>query len=383
MFLVSHFTSLLLPVALPPAKPEDCEIEEQMLEARSLKKAVVPSALIEHPSPANLQSNRLSLHVSDDGTSCWVYVASGCHIYRILVSLGDSLVDTGKDSLLIPEHTQVVDSAIVNRCPHRSEIQTIVLNEAESDDYLILGSVDSYGHLIVSRLDNDGKDVERLTFSVSSRDFGVGEGGWAGLCFSPSQWSTTAVAHSFGKTIDVFDQDLHLRTFRTLWYPTAVDFLQSGNESSILAVTEGCQLSIWDLRIKENGGCVQRICGSVGDILYSVCNSSTGNIAVGGSDRTMTVYDPRRWSAVSRWVNCSKYEITGISFSSVDPNYVYIQGVDYEVFCGQWKENKKAFSFRGDSNWLGFSKCRNKDVLGGWCDSGSIFIADVVEGKER
>ncbi|KAI3513605.1 hypothetical protein L1887_20941 [Cichorium endivia] len=354
-----------------------------MLEARSLKKAVVPSALIEHPSPANLQSNRLSLHVTDDGTSCWVYVASGCHIYRILVSLGDSLVDKGKDSLLIPEQTRVVDSAIVNRCPHRSEIQTIVLNEAESDDYLILGSVDSYGHLIVSRLDNDGKDVERLTFSVSSRDFGVGEGGWAGLCFSPSQWSTTAVAHSFGKTIDVFDQDLHLRTFRTLWYPTAVDFLQSGNESSILAVTEGCQLSIWDLRVKENGGCVQRICGSVGDILYSVCNSSTGNIAVGGSDRTMTVYDLRRWSAVSRWVNCSKYEITGISFSTFDPNYVYIQGVDYEVFCGQWKENKKAFSFRGDSNWLGFSKCRNKDVLGGWCDSGSIFIADVVEGKER
>ncbi|CAH1425588.1 unnamed protein product [Lactuca virosa] len=39
----------------------------------------------------------------------------------------------------------------------------------------------------------DGKDVERLTFSVSPHDFGVGEGGWAGLCFSPSQWSTIHV----------------------------------------------------------------------------------------------------------------------------------------------------------------------------------------------
>ncbi|KVH98631.1 WD40-repeat-containing domain-containing protein [Cynara cardunculus var. scolymus] len=338
-----------------------------MLEARSLKKVEVPSTLIEYPSPANLHSNRLALHVSEDGTSCWVYVASGCQIYRILVSLKDSLVNEGKDSLLIPEHTQVVDSAIVNRCPHRSEIQTVVLNETESNDRLILGSVDSYGHLIVSRLDSDSKDVERLTFSVSPRDFGVGEGGWAGLCFSPSQWSTTAVAHSFGKSIDVYDQDLHLRTFRT----------------SMLAVTEGCQLSIWDLRIKENGGCVHRICGSVGDIWYAVSSSSNGYIAVGGADRTMTVYDPRRWSAISRWVNCSKYEITGISFSSIDPNYAYIQGVDYEVFCGQWKESKKAFSFRGDSNWLGFSKCANRDVLGGWCDSGSIFVADVVEGKDR
>ncbi|KAK9053771.1 hypothetical protein SSX86_024845 [Deinandra increscens subsp. villosa] len=357
-----------------------------MLKARSLKKAVVPSTLIDHPSPANLHSNRLSLHVSEDGTSCWIYVASGCHVYRIQVSLKDSLVNEGKDSLLIPEQTQVVDSAVVNRCPHRSEIQTILLNETESSDCLILGSVDSYGHLIVSRLDSDGKDVERLTFYVSPRDFGVGEAGWAGLCFSPSQWSTTAVAHSFGKSVNVYDQDLHLRTFHTLWYPTAVSFSQnlySGNEGSILAVTEGCQLSIWDLRVKEKGGCVHRICGSVGDILYAVCNSSSGNIAVGGADRTMTVYDPRRWSSVSRWVNCTKYEITGISFSSVDPNYAYIQGVDYEVFCGQWMERKKTFSFRGDSNWLGFNKGQKRDVLGGWCDSGSIFVGDVVAGEER
>jgi len=34
-----------------------------MLEAKSLRKAVVPSTLIEHPSPGNLQSTRLALHV--------------------------------------------------------------------------------------------------------------------------------------------------------------------------------------------------------------------------------------------------------------------------------------------------------------------------------
>jgi hypothetical protein len=32
-------------------------------------------------------------------------------------------------------------------------------------------------------------DVNRLTYSVLPRDNGVGEGSWAGLCFSPSQWS--------------------------------------------------------------------------------------------------------------------------------------------------------------------------------------------------
>lgn len=51
---------------------------------------------------------------------------------------------------------------------------------------------------------------------------------------------------------------------------------------------------MWDLRMKENGGCLQRVCGSPGDVLYAVCSSSTGNIAVGGADRTVTIYDPRR-----------------------------------------------------------------------------------------
>ncbi|KAK1275600.1 hypothetical protein QJS04_geneDACA001777 [Acorus gramineus] len=88
-----------------------------------------------------------------------------------------------------------------------------------------------------------------------------------------------------------------------------------------------------------------------------------------------------RWSATSRWVNCSKYEITGLAFSSVDTNHIYVQGVDYEVFCGRWKESQKVFSFRGDSNWLGFSKCADMDVLAGWCESGSVFVADITKDQ--
>ncbi|KAG9130833.1 hypothetical protein Leryth_016974 [Lithospermum erythrorhizon] len=157
--------------------------------------------------------------------------------------------------------------------------------------------------------------------------------------------------------------------------------LPARNGSPILAVTEGSQLTIWDLRVQENGGCVQRTCGSVGDMFYAVCSSPNGYIAVGGADRTVTVYDPRRWTALSRWMNCSKYEITGLAFSSVDPDYIYVQGVDYEVLCGNWKGSKKVFSFRGDSNWLGFSKTSTQDVLGAWCDSGKIFVAEISGGK--
>ncbi|WMV26753.1 hypothetical protein MTR67_020138 [Solanum verrucosum] len=361
------------------------------LKAKCLKKAVVPSTLIQHPSPANLQSTRLAIHMNDDNdSSCWVYIASGSRIYKVLIPMENSLLNLGKEDLLIPEQCEVLEASVVNHCPHRSEIQSIMLAETESPGCSILGSVDSYGHLIVSRLDASGDDVNGLTYSVSPRDCGVGEGSWAGLCFNPTQRSMAAVAHSFSKTIDVYDQDIHVRTLRPLWHPSSLMFMQNldlGGGNSVLAVAEGCQLTIWDLRMKEKGGCVRRICGSVGDNLYAVCNSSKGTIAAGGADRTVTVYDPRSflcllqspggWSAVSRWLNCSKYEITGLAFSSVDPEYVYVQGVDYEVVCGRWRESKKIFSYRGDSNWLGFSKCSDRDVLGGWSDSGSIFVADI------
>lgn len=201
------------------------------------------------------------------------------------------------------------------------------------------------------------------------------------MCFSPTHQSTVAVARELCKSIDIYDQDIHIRSLRTLWYPSSVRFAQcfpQGSESnSILTITEGPQLSIWDFRMHNNGGCVQRVSGPIGGILYSVCTSPSGLIAVGGTDRAVTVYDPRRWSALSRWVGCSKYEITGLSFSSVDQSFVYVQGVDYEITCGRWRESERAFSFRGDSNWLGFSKCANTDVVAGWCESGSIFVADV------
>ncbi|KAJ0971985.1 hypothetical protein J5N97_019944 [Dioscorea zingiberensis] len=356
-----------------------------MLRVKNLCKTLVPPSLIPSPSPGSLQSTRLALHVNDGASSCSVYIASGCRVYKIDVSMEDSAVTKGKESLLIPVHSQAVDSLEVDRCPHRSEIQSVVLTKGDGDNCFIMGTVDSYGHLIVSRLDAVGSDIDRLSYSVLPKDFGVGEGSWAGVCFNPIHWSTAAVARSFCKSVDIYDQDIHLRSLHTLRYPAALSFLGSsisGDVSSpVLAVAEGSQLTIWDLRTNHNGGCVQRVCGSIGHLIYSVCSSLSGAVAVGGSDRTVTIYDPRRWSAMSRWVNCSKYEITGLSFSSIDPTCVYVQGVDYEVLCGQWKESNKIFSFRGDSNWLGFSKCANMDVLAGWCESGSIFVADVQDSQ--
>ncbi|KAJ4799428.1 hypothetical protein LUZ62_050674 [Rhynchospora pubera] len=360
-----------------------------MVEARSLRKAAVPNSLLSDPSPGCLQPTRLALHVKEDGSSSSVYIASGCHVYNLEISMEGSMVAKGKESLLIPIEAQVLEASILDRCPHRSEIQSVVIAESKDDNCLILGTVDSYGHLIVSQLDTSTSvgskillDIDRLSYSVLPRDIGVGEASWAGISFSPIHWPTVAVARSFCKSVDVYDQDIPIRSFRTLWFPNSLAFVGSSTQmngsSPLLAVAEGSQLSIWDLRANKNGGCVQRISSSIGDMIYAVCVSSSGSIAIGGSDRNLTIVDPRRWTALSRWTNCSKYEITGLSFSSTDPSYIYIQGVDYEVTCGNWERNEKSFSFRGDSNWLGFSKCPSNDAVAGWSESGNIFIADVI-----
>ncbi|AQK70270.1 hypothetical protein ZEAMMB73_Zm00001d016178 [Zea mays] len=62
------------------------------------------------------------------------------------------MLSKGNESLLIPDNAQVISSSVVDRCPHRSETQSVAHAEGE-DDCLILGTIDSYGHLIVSRLD--------------------------------------------------------------------------------------------------------------------------------------------------------------------------------------------------------------------------------------
>ncbi|RVW48953.1 hypothetical protein CK203_095639 [Vitis vinifera] len=112
-----------------------------MLEAKSLRKAVVAPSLLENPSAANLQSTRLALHV--DGAVLLAGFTSPLDapftVFRYwkdiieLISMEDSLVNKGKESLLIPVSAQVMDSSLVNRCPHRSEIQGIVLAETESE----------------------------------------------------------------------------------------------------------------------------------------------------------------------------------------------------------------------------------------------------------
>lgn len=41
-------------------------------------------------------------------------------------------------------------------------------------------------------------DVNRIIYSAGPQDGGVGEGSWAGLCFSPTQWSNVSFLNQKG-----------------------------------------------------------------------------------------------------------------------------------------------------------------------------------------
>lgn len=353
------------------------------VRVRTLQRVTVPPSLFPNASPAATHSHRVAAHFADNGTDCNVYLASGLDVYCIKMELKETGADAGKDGLLIPVDSEVVRAWQVEQCPHRAEIQGIALIPSSSDDGFFLGSVDAYGRFIVTSLNSD---IPGSSYTAGPRDAGVGEGWWAGIVFNRNVPSLAAVGRGFAKAVDVYDKDMHVRTLRTLQHPTCLTFLQGPlfDSGTILAVTEGPQLSIWDLRQAERGGCVQRMLGAfTGDSLNAIACSSEGLVAVGGAERVVMVMDPLKWTPRSRWTGCLKYEVTGLSFSAVDPGLIYVHGLDYEVVCAPWNREKTggsntpAFSFRGDSRWLGFDKCCDSDLFAGWSEAGTIYAGHV------
>ncbi|RZC59917.1 hypothetical protein C5167_007219 [Papaver somniferum] len=57
--------------SLAPLKPEE------------VRKVVISPTLVQNPSPGNLQSSHLALHVNEDESYCSAFIASGCNIYKL------------------------------------------------------------------------------------------------------------------------------------------------------------------------------------------------------------------------------------------------------------------------------------------------------------
>ena len=196
------------------------------------------------------------------------------------------------------------------------------------------------------------------------------EPGWAGVALAPGQPSQAAVARHFAKDVTLFDGPMAVQTIHTLYRPTAVQLLSTRLVASpgggpLVAVAEGPQLSIWDVRGSKRGGRVAKLCpGPYHGHLYCIAAADDGGLPLigahtarhsawslsssscslflqerlasqGGSitpdrlrccaslgagaaghERSVLVWEPRKWVLLDRWSNCLKYEATGMHFCS-------------------------------------------------------------------
>ncbi|CAI5500403.1 unnamed protein product [Closterium sp. Naga37s-1] len=299
----------------------------------------------------NVQADR-----TDRDGVCDAYIASGRQVYHCQMPVGqENLLQQGKAQVLLPHRVEDVTPVSVPSLLHALPVQSLASAALGGTGgraaATLLSSVDSLGRAIVSTFSSSSVTPDSLCHLAPS-PCGITEPGPCCTAISVTGPSTIRVATScfFPRLVDLHDPASPspaspLRTFRLPFPPAAVGFLggtergrrggkRRGGEMEgegegnavegvrLLAVCEGPQLSIWDERAAENGGCIQRITVSpAAEPLYALAStigsgtgSVTGLVAVGGAERTVAVYDVRKWAARGRWVGCVRQDVMGIAF---------------------------------------------------------------------
>ena len=268
------------------------------------------------PSPASMFSSRVAVQTDMTGTRCVAFVATSGGVWRHSVPFaGGTDVREGKEAMLM--FTEVADGVTdrLSRVNHKSEIQSLAMHDphgtwdftgGDDDADVRLASVDSHGRCKVSFVNRLGgvNDVNSSAEDAASagrlidlkpwRAPGTGTTfvpGWAGAAFDGCDPNAVAVARHFAKTVDVFDlvrvflirgvwaigvtdvvfcslqknPGKATRTFHTTLNPHSVSWVDRSGAASnksaapLLAVAEGNQLAMYDLRMAEKGGCARRM----------------------------------------------------------------------------------------------------------------------------
>lgn len=229
-----------------------------------------------------------------------------------------------------------------------------------------VATVDSQGHVHTSTL-----DTPLPPYTHTPPHTGTHERGWAGVVLADEPNGHTYTALQFQQTVNVYDKETCLRTMHTV-HPVHSLTLPSAPSPLVLA-TEGNQVSAWDLRMGEKGGCVARAMPCAGP-LYACCGGAAV-VAVAGADRTVYAYDLRKWSTLGAWKGALKFDIAHV-FLARDPMYGGVDAaplcfagskVDGEFGCGSWSGRYEKSSrlergnFRGDARWMGLAQVVHVD----------------------
>jgi WD40 repeat protein len=386
-------------------------------------------------SPGSAYGNRVAIagHGGEDGLMA--YFASGKQVYRMgNVSDGKSVfhnrfqsMKRGKGGVYLPNRDFVDAKVPCDPIPvmqMRAEVQSLQISKHSESQESSIVVTDSYGRVIHAKIPG-GQSVDITSICTMQPDDGtlLCEGGWTGGVVSPYSRNMVAVARHFPKDVTVFDENVPVRTFNTLYCPNDIALLSSGGSSPkdgdgtpLVAVAEGNVVTAWDLRIGGRASRVNRLStGPYSGHLYTIAATGGGCPLLGaaGEDRDVCVWDLRTWKTIDRWRNCLKYEVTSLHFLESNPSYCVVSGMDYEVACGTWLNNtSKAFqssilkqatggraagpiseagsiaetmrqsrvsaSFRGTSRWIGIAKAPgDKDVFAGITSDKNSYIMHI------
>jgi hypothetical protein len=203
---------------------------------------------------------------------------------------------------------------------------------------------------------------------------------------------------------------------RRLTRPPARDRPPSGaahGPGTLLALAEASHVSLWDVRVGDGasgGGCVSRLASVTPVPLHALAaapppgGAGPALLATCGAERTLVVYDARASRALRNVTGFMRKDVTSITFSSVDPRYIFAAGIDYEVLCRRWDaggdaaptagaaaEGRKEpprgpsvgggassrWAFRGYARWAGLAVDEH-DTMAAFCASGAVYAARAV-----
>jgi len=175
---------------------------------------------------------------------------------------------------------------------------------------------------------------------------------FASLLFSSLSFPAQAVAsHYWSRTIGVFGAGDHpTRVFRCTSNPTCVQFVHP-DQANVVMATEGSCVSVWDVRVKNRGGCVHTSDhkSRLWTLTSSVGVRGCGNTAemplmgFGGAGGFVSFIEPRTWTLVARWRSAAKYSVSAVhALGRLGPHLESYDrvclavGTDHEVLCGMY-----------------------------------------------
>lgn len=298
---------------------------------------------------------------------------------------------------------------------------------------MTVAAVDESGgiSISVSRQSEAGADdCPWRTTRISGSGFRDGENGWGGVVLDEGG-QRVGVARQWQRSLSIYDTATGglIRTLHTSFGPNSVSWLGAGGAGllpgaeGLIAVAEHKCVSLWDLRVGSTApraACVQRLIPTATSPLYSV-NWARGVVGCCGGDRSVYVYDPRRWAIRGRAMGVTKTQAMSVSFSAVDPRLYFVHGADTQLVCGQWDDAggpslvemphakgvsvsaaselvpisvstgghkgthvvtggslRRVFEFRSVGRWIATHKPLHSDSFFGVCDQQALYVMPAL-----